>query len=136
MSSRRHDSAASEIHVILAECKTADNASREKRSRLCWYADNVNIREQGKSNELDSAAEIEQGGCLAAACRLSLPFYVKIGNSLGALRLGLHGCPFVPATPKRRNWSLLPSCTQISLSFVCRVRTTPFCSRCEPCTCV
>lgn len=51
-----------EVHVILAGCKTADTASREKRSGSCWYADNVDIREQGKSNELD--CEIEQGCCL------------------------------------------------------------------------
>ena len=34
VSSWRHDSVASEIHVILAECKTADNASREKKERI------------------------------------------------------------------------------------------------------
>lgn len=51
----------SEVHVILAGYKTADSAGHEKRNGSCWYADNVDIREQGKSNELD--CEIEQGDC-------------------------------------------------------------------------
>lgn len=61
----------SKVHIILARCKTADSAGREKRSGSCWYADNVNIREQGKSNELDSAARSSKA---AAACPTVAPF--------------------------------------------------------------
>lgn len=86
----------------------------------------MDISEQGKSNELywrrSSKATLRPTLSLSLSgfsgflfsCVSPLSFYLKIGNSLGALGLA----PWMPlrtfalAIPKRRNWSLLPSCTR------------------------
>lgn len=89
---------------------------QEKRSDSCWYADkSVDVSEQGKSNELLNARLRERARWLLPAGSLS-PSIWKSGIASGPLGLPsstVTASRFRPATPKRRNWSLLPSCTRL-----------------------